>query len=200
MKAKWFEMAVREVWAQCQLGKAAYGSMMAGISDRDTDRIFSSIQALLSHTANVSKMLKAEQQPRERARVWSERILRQLSRLIGRTWVFQRRLTIGDLLAVADHSLVHRDGRKFRNDLEHYDERLLRWLLRTGPQVTIMDFNVMPKGAVRLGAGANQVVVRNLNPSTHVFTLADRDLELKPLVDELRRIQGIAEHWVRENV
>lgn len=143
-------------------------------------------------------MLKAEQEPRPRAHVWYERIVQRLYESIGRRWVATRRPNIGDLLAVAENSVVHRNGRKFRNDLEHYDERLFRWLRRTGVQVAIMDFNVMPKRAVHLGG--NQIFVRNLDPATHEFTLTDRDLELKPLVNELQRIQGKAKQWIQQNV
>ena len=89
-------------------------------------------------------------------------------------------------------------GRAGRGYANPNDERLIRWLRRTGPDVVIMDFNVMPKRAVRFGG--NQIFVRNLDPATHEFTLADRDLELKPLVDELERIRAIAERWVTQNV
>jgi hypothetical protein len=198
LRAKWHEMAVREVSTQCQLGIAASNYITEGIHRAETDRVFSSIQALLSHTANVSKMLRADQDPSSRARALHQRMKNWLYRLMGRRLSLVRRPTIGDLLDVPRAPVVHRDGRRFRNDVEHYDERLLRWLRRTGAQVTILDFNVMPKNAVRLAG--NHIFVRNLDPNTLEFTLADRDLPLAPLVVELQRIQEAANNWIAQNV
>lgn len=108
-----------------------------------TDEVFSSMHAFLSHTGNVSKVLQAKAEPRlleahAQTFRWLRRLLRRLDRM-------RPRRTIGDMLGVEVNSVVHREARRFRNNLEHYDEGLLRWLRRSGPRVSIADFNVMPK-------------------------------------------------------
>lgn len=185
-------MAVREVWAQCQLAQAAYGLMQA-VMGPPVERPFVTIQALLSHSANVSKMLDAEQERRRLTGI-EQRLPRWCRRLLRTLGFLDSRPTIGDMLGIADISIVHKDGRRFRNDLEHYDERLLRWLRRVGPKGNIMDFNIAPKGGI-VFPGA--IVVRHLDPSTHHFTFSGKDLDLKLLIDELQHIQGIANAWLR---
>lgn len=197
LKAKWLEMAVREVWAQCQLARAAYRSMQAGIGPPPLDRVFLSIQALLSHSANVSKMLRAEQEPRSLAGI-ERRLPRCCLPLLRSIGLLDRRPTVGEMLRVANTSLVHRDGRRFRNDLEHYDERLLRWLRRMGGKGAIMDFNVAPKNAIVV-RGMKSIVVRQLDPHTHVFTFSGKDLDLRLLVEEVECIQTAASRWLKDN-
>lgn len=191
-------MAVREVWAQCQLAQAAFHAMRNGVAARSTDQVFSAMHAFLSHVGNVAKVLRAKQEPTvldahgHRIR-WLSRILRKIDRLWPRP-------TIGRMLGIDRSSVVNHAARQFRNSLEHYDEGLIRWLRRTGPVVNIMDFNLMPKSAIQFGGNAKAIFVRNLNPQTNVFTLTDKDLALQPVVDELIRIQAIAQSWLGANV
>lgn len=190
-------MAVREVWAQCQLGQAAFGAMRNGVGRGSTDLVFSSMHAFLSHAGNVAKILRAREEPTALEHLadtfrwwpWLARLLRKLERA-------QSRPTIGDLIGVDKASLVYYEARRFRNNLEHYEEGLIRWLRKKGPDVNILDFNIMPKDAIRV---RNGIFVRNLNPNTGIFTLADKDLNVPTVVDELKRIQGIARKWLDDN-
>lgn len=196
LKAKWHEMAVREVWAQCQLGQAAFRAMREGVARASTDEVFSAMHAFLSHTGNVAKVLRAKEEPTVlHAYAPRFRFLRRILRKMDRA---RPRRTIGDMIGVDGASVVHREARRFRNNLEHYDEGLLTWLRRTGPNVVIADFNVMPKQAIQ--GGGRQIFARNLNPQTNVFTLADKDLELQPVVEELSRIQDLAQRWLDANI
>ena len=63
LKKKWHEMAVRELSTQCLLGQAAFNSVQGGVARGSTDIVFSSMHAFLSHTGNVSKILKAREEP-----------------------------------------------------------------------------------------------------------------------------------------
>jgi hypothetical protein len=189
-------MAVREVWAQCRLGQASFRAMRNGVARGSTDEVFSSMHAFLSHTANVSKVLRAHEEPGPLASHantfrWLRRVLKWIDRK-------RPRRTIGEMLGVDTTSIIHREARRFRNSLEHYDEGLLRWLRKSGAQVNIADFNIMPKTAIQ--GLARPIFVRNLDPQTNVFTLADRDLALEPVLDELTQIQGVAQTWIDANV
>lgn len=187
LKEKWIEMAVREVSTQCQLAKAAFEVLLRPPS---TDIAFLAIQAFLSHCANVSKMLQAEQEPRPIGRLESG--WRTVFGWLRRWRLYKRRPTIGDLLGIDKSSAVHNEGREFRNNLEHYEHRLFKWLSNHGVQVGIGDFNVMPKSAVQAPKGAF-IYVRNLDPKTQTFTFVDKDLDLRALVDELVKIKATAD-------
>lgn len=96
----WIEMSIREIWTQAHFAEIAYKNINPK-SIKGTGAVFSSIHSFLSHCANVSKMLTAddgENTPK----------------------------TIGDILGVSHDSDIHK--RRFRNHLEHYDERLKKWI------------------------------------------------------------------------
>lgn len=191
LKKKWLEMAVREVSSQCQLANTAYQALS---SANNTDAAFFGIQGFLTHCANVSKMLQAEQEPQPLSKLqynW-----RAVFRFLQRTGIYKLAVTIGDMLGIARSSVVHQKGREFRNNLDHYDQRLFYWLKKHGPNINIGDFNVMPKSAIKLGTGVQFLYVRNLDPRTKVFTFVDKDLDLSVLHKECLKIQLIANNWL----
>ena len=131
----------------------------------NTDGVFSSIHSFLSHCAMVSKMLKAEADS----------------------------LSIGNVLNVSDSSEIH--NRRFRNHLEHYDERLQEWIRKKGVNASIATYNIGPKS---MFAVRGIVHVSHYDPSTEVFTFVDEDLPLRPIREEIVRIKNIADSWVQK--
>lgn len=80
-----------------------------------TDAFFSSIHSFLSHCATVSKLLEADGDS----------------------------LTIEDVLKVPPTSIIH--ARTARNHLEHYDDRLKKWIRKKGLNTAIGTYNVGPQ-------------------------------------------------------
>jgi hypothetical protein len=81
----------------------------------NSDAVFSSIHSFLTHCAMVSKLLRAKADS----------------------------LTIEDVLKVSTTLKIH--DRSFRNHLEHYDERLQKWIKEKGPNAMIANHNIGPK-------------------------------------------------------
>lgn len=130
----------------------------------NTDVAFSSIHSFLSHCAMISKMLKAT----------------------------QHSVTIGSILGISTSSIIHK--RKFRNNLEHYDEELKEWIKKKGPSANIGTYNIGPKGAF-LGI----TFISHWDPNTSTYTFVDEDNDLSLLHTEVLEIQKISDAWVKES-
>ncbi len=129
----------------------------------NNDIVFSWIHSFLSHCALVSKLLKATGDS----------------------------VNIGSVLWVSYDSTIH--NRKFRNHLEHYDERLKKWIRKKGKNGNIGTYNIGPKGAFNI---PNMIFVSHYDPDTSTFTFVDEDLALDGLHEEIRAIKTKAETWV----
>lgn len=162
----WVEMSVREIWTQAHFAGIAYGNINPK-AQGGTDAVFSSIHSFLSHCAMVSKMLKASDGA-------------------------QPPTTIGDVLGVPNTSVIHQ--RTFRNHLEHYDERLKRWIQQFGADVRIGTYNIGPKSQFHI---AHFVFVSHYDPHTHTFTFVNDDFDLLALNTEVQRIKQLADTWVK---
>lgn len=161
----WVEMSIREIWTQAHFAEISYGNIQTkGVSG--VDLVFSSIHSFLSHCANLSKMLQGSDGGNPPK-------------------------TIGNVLNILENSIIH--NRDFRNHLEHYDERLKKWIREKGVNANIGTYNVMPKNAVQI---TNMVFVTNYDPATNVFTFVDQDLNLSKLFTEVQKIKSIADTWV----
>ena len=194
---KWIEMAIREVWTQCQFAQVAFSNINSKAA-ANTDAVFSSIHSFLSHCANASKLLDAKERPDEALKPWR---LGSLVSKVLRALGFKRGTggkTIGEILGVSKRLFIHKK-RWFRNSLEHYDERLWAWLKTYGPDVSIFDYNVMPKSTVKLAPNSKHIWVRNYDPTSNTFTFTDRDLDLSEMHKEVLDIQQIADQWVKNN-
>ncbi|MDP3445205.1 MAG: hypothetical protein Q8T08_20280, partial [Ignavibacteria bacterium] len=101
----WIEMSIREIWTQCNFAEISYANIDKKSANR-IDMTFSSIHSFLSHCTMVSKLLNGKD------------IRHDKELLIIKN--------IGQILNINDNSLIHK--RKFRNHLEHYDERLESWI------------------------------------------------------------------------
>ncbi len=163
----WVEMSIREIWTQSHFAGIAYGHIDPKAS-RGTDLVFSSIHSFLSHAAMVSKMLLAKSDDPSSQ-------------------------SIGEILGVSASSLVH--NRKFRNHLEHYDERLKRWIKKAALGRAIGTYNIGPKSMIGI---PNMIFVSHYDPTNDTFTFVDEDFKLGKLNSELIRINSLTDEWVKK--
>lgn len=160
----WVRMSMTEITTQCRFATISYENVIRK-SEKSTDYVFSSIHSFLSHSANISKMLKS----------------RGTSGIV-----------IGDILGVDSNSVIH--TRKFRNHLEHYDERLKKWIDQFGINANIGINNIGPKDVIAI---PSFVFISHYDPSMNIFTFIDDDFDLSLLHDEIIRIQGLTEKWLK---
>lgn len=125
------------------------------------DAVFSSIHSFLSHCAMISKMLQATN---------------------GGT-------SIGAVLGIASTSGIHK--RKFRNNLEHYDKELKKWIAKYGVDANIGTNNIGPKTAIK-----GLIFVSHYDPTNSTFTFVNKDFDLSRLYHDSQVIRGIADKWV----
>jgi hypothetical protein len=125
--------------------------------------VFSSIHPLLSHCAVISKLLKAD----------------------------SNGITIGSILKIKDDSIIHK--RKYRNNMEHYDQELKKWIKEKGINAAIGMDNIGSKSAIGV---PNMFFIRHFDNQTHTFTLLDEDFNLVSLLEEIRIIKKKASTWV----
>ncbi|KKR47001.1 MAG: hypothetical protein UT90_C0007G0004 [Parcubacteria group bacterium GW2011_GWA1_40_21] len=164
-KDLWVEMSIREIWTQAHFAEIAY-SHIDPKAATGNDAVFSSIHSFLSHCAMVSKMLSAN-------------------------YDTTTPRTIENVLVISS-TTVH--TKTFRNHLEHYDERLRRWIGQHGVNIMIGDYNIGPKSALQI---PNMVFVRHYDPNSQMFTFVNDDFDLGTMSSEVQRIKGIADNWVK---
>jgi hypothetical protein len=165
-KDLWVEMSIREIWTQGHFAEIAYSNIDPK-AEHGNDAVFSSIHSFLSHGVMISKMLSAKYEKTATA-------------------------TIGDVLGIDNSSPIHE--RKFRNHLEHYDERLADWIRKHGVNIVVGDFNIGSKSAIQI---PNIVYIRHYDPTTSMFTFVNDDFNLRTLSIEINRIMIIADNWVK---
>ena len=162
----WIEMSIREIWTQAHFAELAYRNINPK-AERSTDAVFSSIHSFLSHCAMVSKMLSAKDQETPPK-------------------------SIGDILGISKSSPIH--NRKFRNHLEHYNERLKQWIRKKGISSAIGTYNIGPKSMIGI---PNMIFVSHYDPSDNTFTFVNEDFDLGLMLKEVRRIKELADDWVK---
>jgi len=161
----WIEMSIREISTQSHFAELAYRNIDPKVQ-KGTDAVFSSIHSFLSHCAMVSKLLKS---------------------------CDEKMKSIGDILKISESSIIH--DRKFRNSLEHYDERLKSWIREKGVNANIGTYNIGPKSMIRI---PNMVFVSHYDPTNTTFTFVNEDFDLGQLFEEVQRIKELADNWVQQ--
>ncbi|MGO9451461.1 MAG: hypothetical protein ACLQDV_10530 [Candidatus Binataceae bacterium] len=161
----WIEMSILEISTQARFANLAYQNIDPK-AQRGTDAIFSSIHSFLSHCAMISKMLQANDGEKPAT-------------------------SIGEILDIDASSVIHE--RKFRNGLEHYDERLKRWIGKFAAGASIGTHIVAPKAAF---AVPDMVFVSQYDPGSTVFTFLNEEFDLGVLHLEVQRIGDIVENWI----
>lgn len=83
-----------------------------------------------------------------------------------------------------------------RDDLEHYDERIEAWFVRS-PRRNVVDLGVMSRSSI---AGLDsQDFRRNLDPTTLSFFIEDTDYDLPTMMSEVNKIYETASTWLKQN-
>ena len=175
----WIEMSVREISTQCHFAEISYNNIDLKV-ERKTDLVFSSIHSFLSHCAMVSKMLSSK-----------DRSLNCFDKILVKIGIIKKPFVIGDVLEIPTSSIIH--NRKFRNNLEHYDERLKKWIKEKGINVSIGTYNIGPKSMIQI---PNMIFVSHYDPTNNIFTFVNKDFNLGDLYDEVTRIKSLADKWV----
>lgn len=161
----WIEMSIREIWTQCHFAEISFNNIEPK-AERGTDAVFSSIHSFLSHCALVSRLLKAKDDS---------------SQLI----------VIGEVLKVSNSSIIH--NRTFRDHLDHYYDRLKKWIGKYPADINIGTYNIGPKNSFKVG---KMLLVSHYDPDTEVFTFVDEDLNLREMHQEVSEIKVMADNWV----
>jgi hypothetical protein len=161
-------MSAREIWTQAHFAEISYNNIDLKAM-RGTDLVFSSIHSFLSHCANVSKLLLADDGENPPT-------------------------SIGDFLNVLKSSDIH--NRKFRNNLEHYDERLKKWIREKGINVSIGTYNIGPKSMIQI---PNMVFVSHYDPTNNTFTFVNEDFDLGKLFTEVQKLKNITDLYIKTN-
>jgi hypothetical protein len=168
-KNLWIEMSIREISTQAHFAEISY-SHIDPKAEAGTDLVFSSIHSFLSHCAMVSKMLAAKDED-------------------------DPAMSIGHILGISNTSLIHE--RQFRNNLEHYDERLKEWIRQHGVNSIIGTYNIGLRKMIQV---PNMVFVSHYDPYTKMFTFVNEDFDLGALFNEVSRIKCLTDEWVERNV
>ena len=164
----WINMSIREIQTQAHFAKIAYENIKPK-SLKYSDNTFSSIHSFLTHCALISKLLAAKYKD-------------------------ENKHFIGKTLGVSDNSIIHNRG--FRNDLDHYDERLMSWVDKTGPKANVVDYNVMPINSINV---PNLTYIRNYDPSTNIYTFMNEPFDIGSLYGEAEKIESMADNWLKNN-
>lgn len=185
-KDLWIEMSIREIWTQAHFAEIAYSHIDPKAANGN-DAVFSSIHSFLSHCAMVSKMLMANDYPERKGllKIFAEYLIKL--ELLKK----QKTIAIGSILGIKESSIIHK--RKFRNHLEHYDERLKKWIRKYGTNIHVGTYNIGPKSEI-----PDMLFVSHYDPSTQVFTFVNEDFDLGQLFEEVQRIKVIAATWVNK--
>lgn len=165
--------AQREICTQILFALSAHSNITIK-GEGNAITTFSSIHSFLTHSANISKLLW----PNPGAPISVRTEIRQ---------------DLGDALGAPDLPLLK--DTSFRNDLDHYDERMVTWIKDEYPKHkngdpsrrTVSDLTIGDKNQK---GGENALHLRNYNPGTHVYTYGDKDLDLDEMHRELLTLQA----------
>ena len=165
--------AQREIGVQVLFALAAFENITKK-GEGNIILTFSSIHSFLTHCANISKLLWSP--PKATSGTIRSEIGQDLADAIG--------TPVLPLLK----------DKSFRDDLDHYDERMLRWIKEEYPKHQNGDADRRPVSDLTIGdknqkGGQNALHLRNYNPDTKIYTYAERDLDLGALRDELLELQ-----------
>ena len=143
---------------------AAKGVDNARRGHRPADEIFRCLEALLYHASRISLILWPVKGRGDQARGHH---LRQL-------------------LGVGENNPL--EDRKARNHVQHFDERLDKWVRETGGKIYI-DQNVGPYPPIK---GANEKEIRRYDPITQEFIFRSEKYEIGALVKAVADLHGRA--------
>lgn len=158
-------IVLEEVSIQASFGISAHDELYLELKreDQDTHRVFMRVQSMLVSTANVLKL------------IWPADSAPTRSRRRGE-WV-------RDELGLDDREWQIREARWFRNQFEHFDEKLDAWAYGVAAKnLGIVDLNT----GIEVPGGV--AVHRNLDPEGFL-QFRDRKLDLASVRDELEQLR-----------
>jgi hypothetical protein len=157
---------MNEIATQSRFSLYAYSQIQRCVSERMGTEVFFYIYALLNHAGNIVQLLNSPEGPAASAR--QQTLQQELAPSLGAI-------------------------RAFRNDLAHYDERLLKWLegAHLGAQID------MYLGSPETFGGVNATnFFRAYDPATATVYFQAERLDLAQVATELARIGAVASAWV----
>ncbi|MES2930770.1 MAG: hypothetical protein V4665_03225 [Patescibacteria group bacterium] len=169
--------AQREISMQILFALAAFDN----ISKKGEGNIlltFSSIHSFLTHCANVSKLLWSSKDKK------GQYLVDTIGMQIGKD--------LADVIEIPMFVLLQ--NKSFRNDLDHYDQRMVKWINEEYPKHKNSDADRRVVSDLTIGdknekGGTNALHLRNYDPMTKIYTYAERDLDLGALQIELLELQ-----------
>lgn len=153
-----------EVKRQCQFTLMAADDLRKSLANRDLDRLWYSLQALLVAAGNVSKLL------------WPVKPL-----------IPDRGEQLRVSLQVIDDSPL--EPRDFRNHFEHFDERLESWAT-SSQRHNFVDSNIGPPSSIQ-GIDVSDFL-RNFDPETYSLHFRGDVYYLKPVIQAISSIFKVA--------
>lgn len=165
------ETAIRELSTRCRYALISYLKIEVNIQEENQEGVFSSIHLFLINCANISKIL------------WSKEIKKHLGSKIA------------NILEIPNSFNIKK--REFRNDLEHYDDRLVKWIKERGEKVNTIDYCIGPKSAIKFGENTQYIYIRHYDGDKKIFIFCDKELYLVDLYKEIFEIGKKAETWSR---
>lgn len=162
---------MEELRQQTRFAMAAFQSLKSALNSVDTERVFLHVSSILTHAAMVSRILwPTRPESRERG----ERLRAELQ------------VKEDSPLALKD---LHREW-------ERPDERYEDWLGNL-ENPNYVDMNVMPAAAI--GDFKQDAFHRSLDPDTFQLQLRGVTCELRPVTDELRKLESAVQFWLRSH-
>ena len=160
METAFLRIFQREVERQCKFGLIATNDLVKALQAPDIDRIWYSVQALLSAAGNVSKLL------------WPFKPL-----------LSERGFELRASLSVGEHSLLR--PRTFRNHFEHFDERLEKWII-SSERHNFAGSNVGPPNMITGFESGDHL--RNFDTTNFAVTYRGDAYFLRPIIDAIRNL------------
>lgn len=153
----------REVERQCRFALIAIQDLNLALQASNMDRIWYSIQAFLVAAGNISKLL------------WPSRAL-----------LPERGSELRESLSISHDSPL--EPRKFRNHIEHFDERLEQWAT-SSKRRNFVDSNIGPPNMI-VGIDPEDFL-RNFDTVNFAVTFRGDVYNLRPV------IKAISDLWQR---
>ncbi|MBM3883693.1 MAG: hypothetical protein FJ387_28965 [Verrucomicrobia bacterium] len=160
---------VEEVRLQCRFAQLAYQNLRAAVNTPDTERVFVHAHSVAQHAVNVARLL------------WPER-----AASAARGEFLRSELKATDTTPLR--------GRELLAQAKPSDEQYEDWVA-TLDNANYVDLNIMPQTA--LGPGKQDTFQRSLDPDLLQFQFRGETCDLAKLVEEIRRLEGTCQQWLR---
>ncbi len=160
---------VEELRLQSRLALYAYQSLKTHVQAVDQEKIIFSIEGLLFHASQVSRLL------------WP---VRQESSARGDQLRAELKVDAESPLRL----------REVRSEIERPDERLEDWIAGL-EQKNYLELNLMPRGTI--ADYKQDSFQRSLDPETMRLHFRGDSCDLRKVADELRRLEGAIQQWLK---